>query len=558
MHGQATRTERPGRASRRRRRPGLPGHHRPGRGRPVAVVCVFNPKAANADLARLKTALSETFGRRGLHYSVLTVGPEGAAGITHLVEQAIREGCRLVLAAGGDGTVSCVGNTVSQFHHREPPVRLGIVPLGTANVLARELGLPLDIETAVAVIAEERRIVAVDALELDGRRYFTQIGVGLDAKMIATTSREAQNRWKRLAYLISLVRGLAGHRSRRFRIEADARGLWARAWQVLLANARTLGAPPFTWGPHIRPSDGVAEVCIVHAGGWRDALALIGTALRGRHRADPRVRYLQVRHQATIATATPLPVQADGEIVAHTPVTVRVVSAALQVVVPESRGQIVHEDRTGEPAIRVESPSAPAATPPPRRARVRAATHALSRVATIGALDAALFLRLNALEAGARIDRTLRGACRLLDHGEVWIGLAALASLLDPTHHRRLAFEVLPALWLTMVTVNFGIKRLFRRARPFATYVDARVIGRRPADWSFPSGHAAAAFAGATLLSSALPGLAPLFFAYAFVVAFARVYLGVHYPSDVLIGAGAGITLAALLGTVMRAVLPAA
>jgi len=173
-------------------------------------------------------------------------------------------------------------------------------------------------------------------------------------------------------------------------------------------------------------------------------------------------------------------------------------------------------------------------------------------------MDAALFLRLNALEAGVRVDRALRGACRLLDHGELWIGLAALVSLIDPIHHRRLAFEVLPSLWLTMMAVNFGIKRVFRRSRPFSTYVDARVIGRRPADWSFPSGHAAAAFAGATLLSTALPGLAPLFFAYAFVVAFARVYLGVHYPSDVLIGAGAGVTLAALLGTVMRAVLPAA
>jgi undecaprenyl-diphosphatase len=302
----------------------------------------------------------------------------------------------------------------------------------------------------------------------------------------------------------------------------------------------------------------VAEVCIVHAGGWRDALALIGTALRRRHRADPRVRYLPVRHQATIATATPLPVQADGEIVAHTPVTVRVVPAAVQVVVPESPAQVVRENRTGETTAAAGTPIAPGTSPPPPQVRARAAGHALRRIATLGAIDAALFLRLNALQAGARADRALRGACRLLDHGELWIALAALASLIDPAHHRRLAFEVLPPLWLTMVAVNFGIKRIFRRVRPFSTYVDARVIGRRPADWSFPSGHAAAAFAGALLLSAAFPALAPVFFAYAIVVGFARVYLGVHYPSDVLIGAGAGIVLAAVLGTVIRAVLPVA
>lgn len=525
-------------------------------------MCVFNPKAANADLARLKAALSDTFGRRGLHYSVLMVGPGGSPSVAQLVEQAIREGCRVVLAAGGDGTVSVVGNIVSQFRHRDPPVRLGIVPLGTANVLARELGLPLDIETAVAVVAEERRVVPVDALEMDGRRYFTQIGIGLDARMIESTTREAQQRFKRFAYISSLARVVSGHRARRFRIEADDRGLWARAWQVLIANARTLGAPPFTWGPHIQASDGVAEVCIVHAGGWRDALSLMWSAVRGRHRADPRVRYLPVRRQATISSATPLPVQADGEIVAHTPVTVRMVPGAVQIVVPESPAQVVREDVTGHPA-RQEAPTpaapgAPAATPLPARARARAAGHALFRIATLGAVDAALFLRLNALEAGEWTDRLLRGACRLLDHGELWIGLAALLSLVDPVHHRRLAFEVMPALWLTMLAVNYGIKRIFRRGRPFATYVDARVIGRRPADWSFPSGHAAAAFAGATLLSVAMPALAPVFFAYAIVVAFARVYLGVHYPSDVLIGAGAGISLALVLGTVLRAVLPAA
>jgi undecaprenyl-diphosphatase len=102
--------------------------------------------------------------------------------------------------------------------------------------------------------------------------------------------------------------------------------------------------------------------------------------------------------------------------------------------------------------------------------------------------------------------------------------------------------------------VNYPIKSSFRRRRPFSVYEDARVLAARlPRDWSFPSGHAATAFAGALLLTPALPLLAPLFFAYAVIVALARVYLGVHYPVDVLIGAALGMGLAALYAGIGQA-----
>ena len=107
-----------------------------------------------------------------------------------------------------------------------------------------------------------------------------------------------------------------------------------------------------------------------------------------------------------------------------------------------------------------------------------------------------------------------------------------------------------------MLTVNFPLKRLFRRRRPFLAFVKARVLGPRPQDFSLPSGHSAAAFAGAFLLTAHVPVLGPFFYLVALIVAFSRVYLGVHYPSDVVFGAVAGTALAVVYRTLFRAVVP--
>ena len=91
-----------------------------------------------------------------------------------------------------------------------------------------------------------------------------------------------------------------------------------------------------------------------------------------------------------------------------------------------------------------------------------------------------------------------------------------------------------------------------RRRRPFVFLIEAIIVGRKPGSYSFPWGHSAAAFAAALLLTREYPGSAHGFFGLASLVAFSRIYLGVHYPGDLLSGSLPGMVLARFYSCVLR------
>ena len=108
--------------------------------------------------------------------------------------------------------------------------------------------------------------------------------------------------------------------------------------------------------------------------------------------------------------------------------------------------------------------------------------------------------------------------------GHAWILIIAFSALADRRRALK-ALGVLPAFYLATYSVEFPIKRYFRRRRPFISIVRAIVVGRKPGSYSFPSGQSAAAFAGATVLQTCYPRAPWALFAVAALVAFSRVYL---------------------------------
>lgn len=164
-------------------------------------------------------------------------------------------------------------------------------------------------------------------------------------------------------------------------------------------------------------------------------------------------------------------------------------------------------------------------------------------------IDTWLFAKINSLPHPTYVNALMQGLAQLMDRGDGWLFGLLLASYRDErqghTNSTRIMRRVAPVLWLASATVEFPLKSLFRRQRPYTQVAQAILVGAPPQRHSFPSGHAAAAFAGAWVLSKQYPRWRLPFYGLAGLVAFGRIYLGAHYPSDVVAGGLTGVGLAA-------------
>ncbi len=182
----------------------------------------------------------------------------------------------------------------------------------------------------------------------------------------------------------------------------------------------------------------------------------------------------------------------------------------------------------------------------------------LKRMKPLDALDAQIFLAINHLPHTRWLNGFFRFITLIFTGGLSWYLIMLLAILFDPRKGTRLVHHTVLPLSAATTLVEFPIKAFFHRSRPFIAFIQAIVIGKQPGSWSFPSGHSASSFAGAWLLSHDFPGQGPLFFLLAALVGFSRIYLGDHYPGDVLSGALSGMALAESVQRVQQVVMRAA
>ncbi len=173
-------------------------------------------------------------------------------------------------------------------------------------------------------------------------------------------------------------------------------------------------------------------------------------------------------------------------------------------------------------------------------------TAVLKHLKPLDSLDAHLFLAINHLPHSPALNRFFYFFTLVFTGGTAWFVLMGVVTLLNRRLGLRMIREAALPLALATATVEHPIKAYFKRRRPFIDIIQAIVIGKKPGTWSFPSGHSATAFGGAWIFSRYLPRLNWLWYTIAGLTAFSRIYLGDHYPGDVVSGSVLGVLFSIL------------
>ena len=290
---------------------------------------IFNPAARGDKARRLRKRLDEIAAVAALRP---TLAPGDAR---RLGAEAVREGFTTLVAAGGDGTLNEVLNGIADADGL-PHTRLGVLPLGTVNVFAKELDLPHDFAGAWAAIQRGREII-IDApwaeYVVNGRaerRYFAQLaGAGLDSRAVELVSWKLKKRFGAVAYLLAGLQALTENLPP---IEVSNGHETASGQLVLIGNGKFYGGR-FPIFPRADLTDGVLEavvyprvnLAVALRSGWG---LLTGNFHTGGHTIQLRGAEL------TLNCARPIPFQLDGENVAPLPVKFGIAGKLLRVIGP--------------------------------------------------------------------------------------------------------------------------------------------------------------------------------------------------------------------------------
>lgn len=290
---------------------------------------ILNPNSGKRRSKRVCQAIHHVFPRSGVTYDIHYT--KKAEPVNMVVHRACEQGCDMVVASGGDGTISQTASGL--IHHREIP--LGIIPSGTANLLARELGIPMEFEAACRLIAETSTATAIDVMQRGEHFHLGHVSLGLYARIAENTNMKLKQRIGRFAYLQNLVTELRRRRKWQFTLELDGTQHQYRASTIMLSNISAYGLEPLRWGRHIRPNDGVIDVCVVRAFTVGEILQLFWHAFRGQHDKTSYMKYLEAKQHITVRTpGERVPVRGDGELVGYSEVEMNVLPKALQVCMP--------------------------------------------------------------------------------------------------------------------------------------------------------------------------------------------------------------------------------
>lgn len=262
-----------------------------------------------------------------LGFNVLEESTEKPQQLPDLIRK-YRSRIDLVILAGGDGTLNAAVEGLI-----DTKLPLGILPLGTANDLARTLGIPESIPEACQVIAQGK-VEQIDLGWVNGKHFFNVASLGLSVQITQQLDKEVKRRWGVLAYAITALQVVLRTRPFGAEIRLNGNSMRVKTVQIAVGNGRYYGGGMVV-ADDATINDQRLDLYSLEIRRWWEILTLLPAMRQGKQGKSPSVRILQGR-EFEISTRRALPINTDGEITTYTPAKFRLIPQALSVFVPQT------------------------------------------------------------------------------------------------------------------------------------------------------------------------------------------------------------------------------
>ncbi len=288
---------------------------------------VINPVAGLSELEVVRGRIQSALQERDIPCEIYET--TGKDNLRKTIREKVQQGFKLFISAGGDGTLSGV---IDGLAGTEIP--LVIIPTGTWNTVAQIMNIPLDIEPAINLLFQEHTIRTVDALLVDQNFFILSVSAGVGSRTMEDVKRQEKRHFGKLVDLWKGIRQVLEFRSYPFEVKIDGKLSKFRASELKVANSASLGLKALQLDPSIRMDDGKMNVCRIYANSLSDYFRLAISMLRGDQRHNWNVLCVEATREVEIRCREKLPVQGDGDVIGHLPVTVKILPKAIHIVAP--------------------------------------------------------------------------------------------------------------------------------------------------------------------------------------------------------------------------------
>lgn len=290
----------------------------------MSILFIVNPAAGKSKASKLIPKITSHMENRKIHFKIINTEYPGHA--KELASKAKEEGFDMVVAVGGDGTLyEVVNGGVGK------DIKIGVIPAGTGNDLAKTLLIPRDTIGALDVIiaGKEKKI---DLGKINGHYFINVAGAGFDCDVLVETQKLKKYLSGILAYIVGIFKALINYKPRKMELILDGKKLSEQVFLIAIANGKYYGGG-MKVAPDADIQDGYFDICVVKHVSKLTVIKLLKTFVNGEHTKHPRVDTYKAK-TIEIYSEKPFPVNADGEIAGSTPIKMECIPQILTVIVP--------------------------------------------------------------------------------------------------------------------------------------------------------------------------------------------------------------------------------